>query len=87
MLFEDSKAFRKALKRLPIDVKNDAFDAINNLADADTFADIHHLKALTNYPNYYRIRVRNYRIGMFWTGDRFLIQTIGPRGDFYKNFP
>jgi mRNA-degrading endonuclease RelE of RelBE toxin-antitoxin system len=61
MLFEDSKA----LKRLPIDVQNAAFDAINNLADADTFADVHHLKPMTNYPNYYRIRVRNYRIGMF----------------------
>lgn len=87
MLFEDSKDFRKALKRLPIDIQNDAIEAIDNLADADTFAEIHHLKSLKGYPNYYRIRIRNYRMGMFWTGDRFLIQTIGPRGDFYKHFP
>ncbi len=65
MQFEDSKDFRKVLKRLPIDIQNAAIDAINNVADADSFGDIHHLKSLKGFPNYYRIRVRNYRMGMF----------------------
>jgi mRNA-degrading endonuclease RelE of RelBE toxin-antitoxin system len=87
MLFEDSRDFRKTLKRLPVDIQDDVFEALEHLADADTFSDIPHLKSMKGYPNFYRIRIRSYRIGMFWTGNRFLIQTIGPRGDFYKHFP
>ena len=43
---------------------------------------------MSGYPNYYRIREGNYRVGIFITLDGSLeFQYVAPRGDFYKSFP
>ena len=87
MRVEDTKDFRKALKKLPTDIQKAALEAIEEIVEADAFADIRHLKALTGHPNYYRIRIRSYRMGLFWNGEIFILESIGVRGDFYKTYP
>ncbi len=64
-----------------------AAEALEQLQNAQTFSDILHLKSLKGHPNYYRLRVGNYRIGLYWDGETFYAERIGSRGDFYKNYP
>jgi mRNA interferase RelE/StbE len=87
MRFEDSLYFRKLLKKLPTDAQRGVVDAIEEIANAQTFGDIKDLKPLKGHQNYYRIRIRSYRMGLFWDGEKFLIESIGTRGDFYKTYP
>lgn len=79
--------FRKQLTKLPKNDQIAVMDALDTLDEAETFADIPNLKALQGYKNYFRIRVGNWRIGLFWDGELFQIQDVGKRGDFYKRFP
>jgi mRNA interferase RelE/StbE len=79
--------FRKQLSKLPKNDQISVLDALETLEDAETFADISNMKALQGYKNYFRLRVGNWRIGLFWDGDMFQIQDVGKRGDFYKRFP
>jgi mRNA interferase RelE/StbE len=79
--------FRKQLTKLPKNDQIAVLDALDALDEAETFADIHNIKAMQGYKNYFRIRVGNWRIGLFWDGDMFHIQDVGKRGDFYKRFP
>ena len=61
--------------------------AIESIIAAVNFSDIPHLRQLSGYPNYYRLKIGQYRIGLFWDGEKFLIESIGVRGDFYKKYP
>lgn len=87
MRHEDTKDFRKELKRLPVPIQLEVIRAIENLDEAASFADIHNFKALKGQADYYRIRVRSYRIGLFWDGEKFILEAVGTRGDFYKTYP
>lgn len=87
MRFQDTKEFRKSLTRLPNAVQIQALQAIENIEIATTFGDILHFKVLKGYRNYYRIRMGAYRMGLYWDGEKFLIESIGTRGDFYKTYP
>jgi mRNA interferase RelE/StbE len=79
--------FRKQLTKLPKNDQIAVLDALDTLDEAETFADIPNMKAMQGYKNYFRIRVGNWRIGLFWDGELFQIQDVGKRGDFYKRFP
>jgi mRNA interferase RelE/StbE len=87
MRYEDTKSFRKALKHLPTAIQIAVIEAIENIEKANTFAEIDDFKPLKGHPNYYRMRIRSYRMGMFWDGEKFIIESVGTRGDFYKTYP
>ena len=87
MRVEDTKDFRKALRKLPTDIQKAVLESVENIVEAASFTDIRHLKALTGHPNHYRIRIRSYRMGLFWDGEIFVLESIGVRGDFYKTYP
>jgi hypothetical protein len=42
---------------------------------------------MKGYKNYFRLRVGNWRVGLFWTGTAFRVEDVGARGDFYNRFP
>ncbi len=87
MKVELTKRFAKELDKLPRKIQLKIIEAIENLSEADSFSDIDELKALSGYTNFYRIKLGQYRIGLFFNGDGFLIERIGVRGDFYKSYP
>ena len=60
--------FRKQLAKLPQADQLAVLDALDALDTAESFADMPNLKALKGYKNYFRIRVGNWRIGLFWDG-------------------
>ena len=83
----DTRKFRKNLEKLPNNDQLAILDAIETIEDATTFADISNLKAMQGYKNYFRLRVGNWRVGLFWTGTAFRLEDVGKRGDFYNRFP
>ncbi len=87
MQFIDTRKFRKNLAKLPNSVQLEILDALDTIDQADSFSGIPNLKSLKGNKNYYRIRVGDYRIGLFWNNDTFQVEDVGKRGDFYKHYP
>jgi mRNA interferase RelE/StbE len=62
--------------------------AIVKLEEADDLATVQHLRALKGHPSAYRLRVGDYRIGLFLLDDATLdLVRILHRKDIYKKFP
>ena len=87
MRYQDTKDFRKSLNKLPAPIQLQVIAMLQNIEQATTFSDIAHLKSLKGHPRYYRIRVNSYRVGLYWDNEKFLIESIDTRGDFYKTYP
>ncbi len=87
MQIVSSRKFQKNLEKLTEKEQINIIDAVNAIKIAETFGDINHLKVLKGFKNYFRLRVGNLRIGLYWDGDIFEIQDVGQRGDFYNRFP
>lgn len=87
MQFIDTRKFRKNLAKLPKSAQLEILDALDKIVSAENFSDVHNLKPLKGYKNYYRIRVGDWRIGLFWNNGIFQVEDVGKRGDFYKHFP
>ncbi|MDJ0634419.1 MAG: type II toxin-antitoxin system RelE/ParE family toxin [Xenococcaceae cyanobacterium MO_188.B29] len=76
----------KKLKKQPIyeRVFNLAFEIIPNTKD---LKDLSSVKVLKGYPNRYRIRVGNYRVGIEVSGEQVEMMRVLHRRDFYRYFP
>jgi mRNA interferase RelE/StbE len=83
----DTQKFNKSLAKLPAADQIAVLDALDDIESAEVFGDIPNLKPLKGYKNYFRLRVGNWRVGLFWTGDAFSVEDVGKRGDFYNGFP
>ena len=54
---------------------------------AKNLREIRNIKPMKAYPNRYRIRVGNYRIGIEIQGDKVEIMRVLNRKEFYRYFP
>lgn len=87
MQITDTRKFRKNLERLPRHDQIAILDALDTIEAATTFAEIPNLITMKGYKNYFRLKVGNWRVGLFWTGTAFRVEDVGARGDFYNRFP
>lgn len=60
---------------------------IDEIKIADDTKGIHNLEKLKGYKTYYRIRVREYRIGIEIISNRFYFTRFLHRKEIYKYFP
>jgi mRNA interferase RelE/StbE len=60
---------------------------IEEIEAADTLADIRNVKKLKGYEHVYRIRVGNYRIGIYCETDVVELMRFLHRKDIYRSFP
>ncbi|NJO80994.1 MAG: type II toxin-antitoxin system RelE/ParE family toxin [Cyanobacteria bacterium RM1_2_2] len=76
----------KALKKTPIydTIKQIAFEVIPACNSIDQIAD---LKKLKGYDQAYRIRVGDYRIGLFIENNMVIFARVQHRRDIYRYFP
>jgi mRNA-degrading endonuclease RelE of RelBE toxin-antitoxin system len=76
----------KKLKKQPVyeQVFNLAFETLPN---AEDLKDLSNVKALKGYPNRYRIRIGNYRIGIEMSGEKVEMMRVLHRREFYRYFP
>jgi mRNA interferase RelE/StbE len=60
---------------------------IEQVKAAPTMRDIPNLKKMQGYATFYRIRLRDYRIGLEIVGDQVIFVRILHRKDVYRYFP
>ena len=68
-------------------VKDDIATAIEQVEQADGLSAVINLKKLKGFKTAYRIRIGNYRIGVFVDGDTVEFARVVHRRDVYKVFP
>jgi len=61
--------------------------AINDVKNASSLIEIKNLKKLKGYKYYYRIRIGDYRIGIYISNDIVEFSRFLHRKDIYKFFP
>lgn len=80
--------FYKDLEKLPSQsVKNDVIVAIENVEAATKISQISNIKKLAGHSFSYRIRIGNYRIGVFIENNIVEFARVLHRKDIYKAFP
>jgi mRNA interferase RelE/StbE len=83
-----TKSFQKAFRKLDAIVQRRILEIVREVESAESLQEVNSVKPMSGYPNYYRIREGNYRVGIFVMRDGTIeFQDVGPRGDFYKLFP
>ncbi|HNW88693.1 MAG TPA: type II toxin-antitoxin system RelE/ParE family toxin [Bacteroidales bacterium] len=88
MKTEFLKQFEKDLDKLVLQsIKSDVADVIENTENAAKITDIKGLKKLSGYKFAYRIRIGDYRIGVFIEKNIVEFARIAHRKDIYKVFP
>jgi len=75
----------KKLKRQP--VYGRIFElAFTTLPEADRLRDVVGVKAMRGYPNRYRIRIGDYRVGIQVQGTNIQVMRVLHRREFYRYF-
>lgn len=70
------KKLKQSLKQLLLDIEN-----------AETLNDIPNLKKMKGYTIAYRVRIGNYRLGLYYDNNRLEMARFVKRNDIYKLFP
>jgi len=82
------KHFEKDLDKLKSsEIQNNVFETILNVENALKLSDIKNIKKLKGYKRSYRIRVGDYRVGVFIENDLVEFAAVSHRKDIYKQFP
>ncbi len=88
MLVEFLSKFSKDLDNLKQkSVKSNIEKVIKQFELADSVDDIPSIKKLTGFKNAYRIRIGDYRIGVFIENNKVEFARVVHRKDIYKYFP
>jgi mRNA interferase RelE/StbE len=81
-------SFLKAIKKIEDNqLKSDIANAIRNVESAENLKQIHQLKKLKGYKQYYRIRIGDYRIGIKLEAETIYFVDIDHRRNIYRIFP
>lgn len=83
-----SKRFEKQLDGIRDDeLKRLIANAVKSVMEAKTVSDIPNIKNLKPHKKAYRIRIGDYRIGLFILGANAGFMDFDHRGKIYKRFP
>ena len=80
--------FAKDIEKIRMQsVKDDIATVIEQVEQADSLSSVINLKKLKGFKTAYRIRIGNYRIGVFVDGDTVEFARVVHHRDVYKVFP
>lgn len=68
-------------------IKKEILLVISEVETAATLSDIKNLKKLSGYTSHFRIRIGDYRIGLFLNNNTLEFSAFDHRKDIYKYFP
>jgi mRNA interferase RelE/StbE len=78
---------KEILKIKDKNLKEKIADIIDEIENAQSITEIRNLKKLTGYKYHYRIRVGDYRIGIYFNNNKLELARFMHRKDIYKYFP
>lgn len=82
------KQFSNDIDKLTLQkVKNNIFNVIQNVENANKISEIKNLKKLSGYKYSYRIKIGDYRIGVFIEKNIVEFARVAHRKDVYNLFP
>jgi mRNA interferase RelE/StbE len=88
MKTEFLKKFYRDLDKITIqNVRSSIADTIEDIESASTIGEIKNIKKLSGFRNAYRIKIGDYRIGVFIEKGTVEFARIAHRKDIYKLFP
>lgn len=83
-----SKSFLKDLQKIgDHNLKIRVKEVILSLESTRDIFEIKETKKLKGYPNAYRIRISDYRLGFFIVNQEVILKRFVKRNDIYKVFP
>lgn len=83
-----SSYFNRQLKKIKEpDVLERVYECIIQVETAENLSQIHQLKKMSGFKDAYRIKIGNYRIGVFIDGNHVTFAAIAHRKDIYNLFP
>ena len=78
-----TRPFQKEVRSLSSPIKIRVLAIIERVIEAETLSDVPNFKIMEGAHNYFRIRLGDYRIGIFKREDNVIeFQRVGARGDF-----
>lgn len=69
------------------DIRKRLLEAIQRLKQIETLNEIHGIKKIEGYSDYYRLRIGDYRLGIKLTGGGLELIRFLHRKDIYRRFP
>ncbi len=83
------KTFKKDLQKISnnTNVIRQLGDVISELEAATNLLGVHNITKMVNYKNCYRIRIGDYRLGLYFCDDVVELIHFMHRREIYKNFP
>jgi mRNA interferase RelE/StbE len=88
MKIEFLSKFNQDLNKIHLkSVRNSLLKVIELTQSAETLAEIPNLKKLQGFKSAYRIRIGDYRIGIFIEGNTIQFARVLNRKEIYKYFP
>ncbi|MFY7840511.1 MAG: type II toxin-antitoxin system RelE family toxin [Lacibacter sp.] len=81
------KTFEKDALKLPGFIQQRIALLIDELETATTLSEISNCKKLTGFKNAYRIRIGEYRVGLFFEKNSIDLVRVLPRKEMYRYFP
>lgn len=62
-------------------------ELINDLKRAENLLDVNGIKKMSGHPDAYRVRIGDYRLGIYYSDNEITIARFVKRNDIYKLFP
>ncbi len=88
MLIEYKESFKKDLENISDKIiLNKVASIINVIKESNRLYNIPNIKKIKGFKDYYRIRIKNYRLGVKIGQNLITFIRILPRKDVYKYFP
>lgn len=82
------KRFEKDFDKMPSEIQKSIKISIQNVIESNSAKEISNLKKLTGFKNYFRIKVGNYRIGIYLENeDTIIFSRVLHRKEIYRYFP
>lgn len=86
MIIQIDRSFEKDVKNLPKEIQQRLKKVIEQLLTSNSVVDVGAEK-LTGVQQAYKIRIGNYRIGLYKEGDHIVLSRILNRKEIYRYFP
>lgn len=87
MEVEFLKKFEKDLTKVDALTRKRALRVVQSLETATSITELEQLKKLSGHQNTYRIRLGDYRLGIFVSGDKVQLARLLHRREVYRFFP
>ena len=88
MEIEFAKKFVRQVGKIKQEnIKTKLAELLEKVKEIESFQDIENLKKLKGYDTAYRIRLGDYRLGLFYEDDKITFAAFLHRKDVYKYFP